>query len=410
MTPKSPHDRKRTRRRAAWMAIAVLGTLGLALALFLGAPRPEVEVADVTRGTYVRYIEEDGRARVRDRYVVSAPLAGTLERLTLRVGDRVAPGDVVAILRPAPSPLLDARSRAEMEERRGAAEARLAAARAAQSRADAARAQAENEVARARQLAEAGALPGRDLERSELALTVAEHDRDAARSAAHLATHDLEQARAALRSATHDGSVDGFQLNAPVDGRVLRVRQESESMLAPGTPILELGDPAALEVVVDLLSTDAVRVEPGAEAEITGWGGEGSLRARVRMIEPVANVRVSALGVEEERVDVIVDPIDPDDRWARIGDGYRVEVRVPIERIENALRIPTSALFRVGEEWRAFVVEDEVVQTVAVVVTSYGPLESVVTSGVEEGDTVVLQPPEALRDGDGVAVRRASSL
>lgn len=401
MRARMPREKARAKRRLVWIGVALVGAIALVVGLVLAAPRPRVDVARVTRGTYLRVVEEDGRARIRERYVVSAPLAGALERIALHVGDRVQAGDVVAILRPAPSPLIDPRARTELEERRGAAEARLASTRAEVARTEAARAQAQSDLARTQHLARMGAVAARDLEHAELALTVAARERDAARHAAHLAEHDLQQATAALRVST--GATDeGIELRAPVAGHVLEVPQESEAVVATGTTIMEIGDPGALEVVVDLLSTDAVRVVPGTRATIMGWGGGEALPAVVRTVEPVAAIQVSALGVEEERVDVIVDPLETSEGWERVGHGYRVDVRIPVERIDDALVVPTSALFREGDEWRLFVVRDGAVRTRSVVVASYGPLESALREGVDEGELVVLQPPESLREGDRV--------
>jgi HlyD family secretion protein len=402
-TPRQSRDRRRLRRRLVWLVLAIAAIVAVAATLVVASPDPEVEVAPVTRGRYVRFVEEDGRARVRDRYVVSAPVTGTLERVTLSVGDEVAAGEVVALLRPAPSPLLDARSRAELEENVGAAEARIAVARAETGRADAAFARAEADLSRARRLAASGTIAQQALEAAEHAWAIASRERDGARHAAHAAEHELGRSRAALE-ATEGGLATGIELRAPVGGRVLSVRQESEAVVLAGTSIVELGDPRALEVVVDLLSTDAVLVEPGSAAEIAGWGGS-ALRATVRSVQPIASVRLSALGVEEERVDVVVDPLETSDRWARVGDGYRVDVRIALERFEDVLRVPTSALHRAGDEWRVFAVRDGIATAVPVEVGSYGPIESVIARGLRERDLVIVQPPETLRDGDAVETR-----
>jgi HlyD family secretion protein len=394
-------------RRRIWTAVAVMLAAGLGLAWFLGRPRPEVEVALVTRGTFERHVEDDGRARVRDRFVIAAPVAATVERTRLHAGDRVARGDLVATLRPLPSALLDARSRAELDERRGAAQARLGSARLALERAQVASQHTDAELAHARALAKTGSIPGRELEHAELEAGLAARERDEARFAVTMATHELEVARAALATAMRSTSTapERFELRAPVNGRILRVYQESEGPIALGAPLLEVGDPDVLEIVVDLLSTDAVQITPGAEAQILRWGGPEPLAARVRTIEPTAHVKVSALGVEEQRVDVVIDAVTDVAAWRRVGDGYRVDARILVERIEGVLRVPTSALFRERDDWCAFAVEEGRAVRRRVRLRGYGPVESAVESGLEEHAVVIEQPAATLRNGMRVAPR-----
>jgi HlyD family secretion protein len=384
--------------------VAVAVVVGVVV---LGTPLPEVEVAPVTRGAWERVVEEDGRARVRDRFAVSSPLGGTLERLALHVGDCVAQGDTLATLHPGPPPLLDARSRAELEARRRGADASLASARTLLERADAARAHAEDELERARKLGQQGALPARDREHAELEAVVARREREAARFAVNVARHEREMIGASLEAGQADPSAKraAFLLRAPIDGCVLRVHNESETVIAPGAPILELATPGAIEVVVDLLSTDAVRVRPGTEATLYGFGADDSIRGSVRLVEPTAKLRISALGVEEERVDVVVDPIDKSDGWRRVGDGYRVDVRLAIERLEATLRVPTGALFRDGSGWAAFTLEAGRARRVRVDVARYGPVLSAVRAGLREGASVVVEPPEDLADGARIKAR-----
>lgn len=402
-------DRKRLRRRALWIGLAVLAVAVLGVALIMGKPNLEVEVASIQRGTYVRTVEEDGRTRVRDRYLISAALAGRLERPVLRVGDPVAEGQLIAVIHPTAPPLLDERSRAQLRERIGAAEGQLAAAKATEARVTAAYSQAEQDFERASRLLQAAAIPREVFERTESGLAMAASERNAAQHAVHAAEHDLEQARAALRS-TSAKSDGRFEIRSPASGTILQVFHDSEGVVAPGAPIFELGDPHALEVVVDLLSTDAVRVQPWTRVEISGWGGSQTLHGIVRTVQPVATIRVSALGVEEERVDVIIDPVDQAKEWARIGHGYRVEVSIPLVRIDNALRVPTSALFRADGEWRAFVVDDGVARERKVAIDSYGPTESAAASGLQVGDLVVLQPPASLKGGTEVDIRQLVPL
>lgn len=393
-------------RRIAWLLTAIVVAAGLGVAFVVARPRPMVEVATVTRGVFERAIEEDGRSRVRERYVVATPLAGVVERSALEVGDRVARGAVIAVLHPSPAQLHDPRTRAELEQRRGAADAELARAKLAASRADTARRHAIDELEDARRLLSTGAASSSEVEHAELEQEQATRMRDEARAAVHGAEHELAMAEAALAAMRAPDDADRFEITAPIDGVVLQLLHESEGAVADGTSLVELADTRAIEVVVDLLSTDAIAVEPGAIAEIVRWGGSDRLRARVRRVSPRAVVKLSALGVEEERVDVVLDPLAASDAWSRIGDGYRVDVRLAMERIEDALRIPTAALFRAGGGWYVFVVEGDRVYERAVELRSYAPLEAAVADGLAEGDEVVLHPDRALADGARVTVSR----
>ncbi len=383
-----------------WAVLGLLAAAGLVLAWWMSRSPPTVEVSRVARGVFERFVEEDGRTRVRDRYVVSSPLAATIERTRLDVGDAVAAGDVIAVLHPLPSSLLDARSRAELEQRAGAAEAALGRARTALGRSTATLEQANADLARARALLEKKAIPAVEAERAELDAKVAARARDEAAFAVHVGEHELEVARTALGLATRGkSSPEQFAIQSPIAGRILRVMQESEGAVVAGTPLLELGDPSALEVVVDLLSTDAVQIEPGDEASILRWGGSEAVSARVRLVEPVAHVKTSALGVEEQRVDVILDVVGNAPSWNRVGDGYRVDARILVQRMRDALLVSTGALFRQGGEWAVFVVVDGRAVRRSVRLEAYGAMQSAVASGLQEGDIVIEQPPEGLRPG-----------
>jgi HlyD family secretion protein len=386
-------------RRLLWLFVGLVLVAGLVLAFVLGAPRPRVEVAATQRGAWQNVVEEDGFARARERYVVSAPLAGVLERVTLHAGDCVKEGDVLATLHPGPAPMLDARSRAELEARRQAAEAGARVARTRDEGARAALAHAEEEATRARSLAERGSIATRDLEHAELELALARREREAARFSVSVAVHERDVIVSALESSGAATPPEAFVLKAPTAGCLLAVMQEDESAVAPGTPILTLADLGALEVVIDLLSTDAVRVNPGDPVTLDGYGSEPPVAGRVRRVEPRATTRVSALGVEERRVDVIIDPVETPPSWARVGDGYRVDASIVVDRVDDALVVPTSALFRVGDQWAAMLVEGDRVRRVEVALDRYGPRSSVVASGIAEGARVVVEPPDDLEDG-----------
>ncbi|WP_198375144.1 efflux RND transporter periplasmic adaptor subunit [Neoroseomonas rubea] len=392
--------------RRALVATAVLLAAGGAFLAF--QPRPVlVETELVTRGRFEAVVVEDGRTRVRDRYVVSAPVAGRVLRLGVRPGDTVSQGDPVALILAAPSALLSPRARREAEERVGAAEAMLQQAGVLVERAAAQRVQAEADAVRVRALQARGAAPLQQLERAELAERTAARDMLVAERRRHAAAHELDQARALLAATeAQENGPERLEVRAPVGGRVLRVMQESEAVIASGAPLLELGDPADLEVVVDVLTADAVGIAPGAPVTIERWGGPAPLQGRVRLVEPAAFTRVSALGVEEQRVWVVVDLVSPLERWAALGDGFRVDARIMVEAIEDAVLVPVSALFRRGAGWAAYVVQDGVARERQVEVARRAARSAMISGGLAAGETVVLFPPSTLRDDDRVSRTR----
>jgi HlyD family secretion protein len=390
-------------RRAA-IALLVVGGL-LALAFWPSAV--PVDVGTVTRGPLVVPIEEEGQTRVRDRYVVSAPVAGRVLRIDLEPGDRVKRGQVVARVRAEAPPLLDARTRAEAQAALESARAALGRAQADEQRARAALAQVRREAARLRELATNRVVSAQELEVKEAELRTAEESANAAAFAVRAATSEVERTAARLNPSPADpGRV--VVVTAPIDGVVLKRMRESESVVPPGDPLLEVGDPNQLEIVADLLSTDAVRVRPGARAMIEEWGGQKTLDARVRRVEPAGFTKISALGVEEQRVNVILDFTDPADAWAALGDAYRVEVRIVEWEANNVLKVPTSALFREGPEWALYVVDDGRARRTIVKLGHQTGQEAEVTAGVSESARVVLHPGDSLTDGARVRIRSGS--
>jgi HlyD family secretion protein len=396
-----------TRRRTLLLAA------GLALALvpwwLLRPPPVAVELGEVTRGPLELTVDEEGETRVRQRFVVAAPATGRLLRIGLDEGDAVEVGEIVARIVPAP---LDPRDRTAAEARLEAAEADQHAAAARAALAAAALAQAQRDLERSERLREAGARSDEELERARLARTRAQRELEAARFAAVAADHAVEAARAVLMSARTPRPAAGgedcltpgncIEVRAPIAGRVLRVQEESERIVPAGTPLVEVGDPAAIEIVVDVLSADAVRIEPGADLWVEDWGGDTPLRATVRRVEPAGFTKISALGVEEQRVNVIADFEEPPDG---LGDGYRIEARIVVWRAADVLRVPSSALFRRGEGWAVFRAEGGVARRREVEVGVRGPFAAEVKAGLAEGERVVLHPSDRL--ADGVRVRAA---
>ncbi len=392
---------KPTRNQLLLAAAAVLAA-GLAWVVFRSDPL-RVDVAPVTVGPLRVTVDEEGETRVRQRYVVAAPTTGRVLRIELDEGDPVTEGELLATIEAVP---LDPRDRAAAQARLEAAESNKSAADARVAQTRAAFQQARRSRDRAKRLHDAGTVSEEAFEQSELDLTRAEQDYEAARFAAEAAVHEVEAARAALiaayGSAPRAGDAEAcgerpcVEVRAPVAGRVLRVHEESERIVTAGTPLVSLGNPQALEMVVDVLSTDAVRIQTGAEVEVHEWGGETPLRARVRRIEPSAFTKVSALGVEEQRVNVIADLLD---EAPRLGDGYRVEARIVVWQGDGVLQVPASAIFRTGQAWGVFVVEDGLARRRPVALGQRGGEAAEIREGLDEGDTVILHPSDLLRDG-----------
>ena len=391
--------------RRGLIAVAVLAVVGLIVVAWI--PNPvEVEVATVTRGPLVVTVNEDGRTRVKDRYLVSAPITGNLARLDLEAGDTIEEGQILARLVPLPPPLLDSRTRAEAKARVDSAVAARRQAQAAVNRARFQRDFAKQESERALAVVKQGGLARSDADRAVSTYHGSEEDLRSAEFGGRVAEHQLTLAQTALMQLTGKAE-EGEQLDiiSPVAGQILKVFQESEGVAPGGTAIVEVGDPAALEVVVDVLSQDATRIPAGAKTTIERWGGKNSLLGHVRVVEPSAFTKLSALGVEEQRVNVIIDMDDDRELWSNLGDGYRVEARISVWEGEDVLKVPASAVFRSDETWATFVVEEgtAVVRTVELGETN--GLETEVLSGLEEGDAVIAYPSDSVRDGVSVKAR-----
>jgi len=386
-----------------------LGILLAALALLVAwALRPlpvAVETAEVTRGDFEQAVSDDGQTRVRDRYVIAAPLAGQLERIQLEVGDPVKHNQIVAELTPSAPAFHDARTQRELRERIGAAEAQLARARAETLKVRAQRDQARADRERQIRLSKEGFLSQTALEQSELSLRTAERALDAARFAEEAARHDVAQARAALTRYESGAPTTKWPVSSPVAGVVLRVAQKSEGAVALGAPLVEVADPRSLEAVVDVLSQEAVAIRPEMPARLELGRGVAPLAARVRLVEPAAFTKVSALGVEEQRVNVVLDFAEPLDRVQTIGDGFRVEAHIVVYRNQNVLKVPVGALFREGDGWAAFAVDGDRARKRAVKVARRNNVEAMVEEGLKPGDRVVVYPSDALRDGSRVEIR-----
>jgi HlyD family secretion protein len=404
--------------KKSWL-YAALGFAAVVLALVWAfAPRPiEVEVASVTQGRFETTVDEDGKTRLVERYVVSAPLAGRLARITLREGDVVAAGDVLARLAPVLSPMLDERTRREQSARVEGAQAQVALAEARAERAKVGVQQADTELRRTEQLARQGFVAPTKLDTDRLAVAAARKELEAAQQQQHMAGHELQTARAALVAVSNTGSsaaARGFELRAPVAGRVLRLAQTSEATVTLGTPLLELGDTRQLEIVAELLTTDALQTPPGSRVIIERWGGPGTLEGKVRLVEPAAFTKVSALGVEEQRVNVRIDIASPPEQWKALGDGFRVSVRIVTLSADNAVRVPVSAVFPLpvadgdaaSPAMAVFAFDRGRARQVPIVIGARNGTDAWVKSGLQPGAAVIIYPPAGVKEGVRVKQRK----
>jgi HlyD family secretion protein len=399
--------------KRTWWYAAVGGVAAVAALAWAFAPRPvPVETAVVVQGPFETSIDEDGKTRLRDRYVVSAPLAGVLDRVTLREGDGVQAGAVVATLTPVLSPLLDERTLREQQARLDVAQANVLRINARVERARVGLLQVRSEEERSEQLARQGFVAPTKLESDRLAALAAQKELEAAVHEQHVAGHEVQQARAALLAVRRPGSGRAFELRSPITGRVLRVAQTSEATVAMGTPLLELGDTGRMEVVAQLLTTDALQAQPGRRVVIERWGGSGTLEGRVRLVEPAAFTKVSALGVEEQRVNVLVEITSPPQRWQALGDSFRVGVRIITLAMDRVVQVPVSAVFPLpdGEgdgRMAVFVLDGGRAQLVPVEVAARNSSTAWVKSGVQPGSRVIVYPPATVKDGMRVRERKA---
>ena len=374
------------------------------LAMWLRPTPTKVDVAAVSREAMTVTVDGEGKTRVRDRYVVAAPVAGRLRRILLRRGDAVKSGQLIAQIDPLPLSPLDPRQRAEAVARVNAAQDAKREIDRMVERNKATYDQARRELERSENLARSGVISRQELERSQTAVSTGLREYEAARSRAESAAHEVEVARAALLAGNYSqGSpAASVKVHAPTGGRVLRVVEESERVVIAGAPLVEVSNPSKLEVVIELLSTDAVKVSPGAKVFIEAWGGPEALEAQVRLIEPSAFTKVSALGIEEQRVNVIADLTAPS---SVLGDGYRVEGRIVVWHSDSVLQVPVSALFRSGDVWSLFVVEDGRARLRQIEVGQRTPLAAEIKSGVEADEEVIVHPANEITDGTRVEPR-----
>lgn len=412
-------------KRAGWILVTGLTLSGL---VWFAWPRPiAVDLAAVTRGSLEVTVDDEAKTRVRHVYTVSAPIAGKVLRIShpigeqgtpvdvgdrgtsIHVGDRVKAGEtVVAVMQPATPSFLDVRSREELKAMLAAADAAVALAESEAKRIEASLEFLRAELRRAEALLRTNTIAARTLEKAKLDVQTSEAALASARAQLEVRRYERSSVAARLIDPSNIAAQSGpsccIQLRAPVTGVVLKIIQDSEAVVLPGTPLVEIGDPRDLEVVADLLSTDAVQIKPGSLVRIDGWGGS-SIQGRVARIDPAGFMKVSALGIEEQRVRTIIDFADPPESWSRLGHEYRVIVHVTVWSAESVLRVPVGALFRKGDDWAVFSVIDGRARTTIVKIGNRNSRMAEILSGLSEGAQVVLHPSDRISDAVSVQQR-----
>lgn len=386
--------------KSVLLAIGAVGALVLLFFVFRPAPL-DVDVATVRRAPLQETLEQEGKTRMHDHFVLASTVSGRLKRIEIHAGDPVAAGQVIASVDLLP---LDPQQRVALEARLSAAEESQREATARVQQAEAQAAQAKSDLERARKLGEQGVISRDAMEKAQTAAKAASKELDAALFRSKAARYQVEEARAALLATSENTPVGArtVSIHSPVTGRVLRLIEQSERVIGAGAPLVELGYSPKLEIVADFLTTDAVKISSGMQARIENWGGGASIPAQVRLVEPLAFTKISALGVEEQRVNVVLDFLSGSHD---LGDGYRVEVRVITWQSPGVVQMPLSALFRRGEEWNVFVAQGGKAIRRAVKIGHRSDLQAEVLDGLKEGEPVITHPGNQLAEGKTIRVR-----
>jgi HlyD family secretion protein len=400
---RNPLGKQLLRRLLPWLG-------GLLLLLLVGYglwPKPlQIETGSVTRSPLTVRVSEEGKTRVKNRYIVAATVAGQMARISLKSGDEIVANEtLLTTIEPAASPLLDPRARVQAQAAIAMREATRSQQLESLSALRTMATMAAGESARVGSLTRSGSISLSERERLEMDASVKMAEVRAAEFSLQVVDYEIAQARAALERPAAEGSGNLIEVKSPVSGKVLKVMQESERFVMPGSPLIEIGDPAELEIEAEILSRDAVAIGPNAAVEISQWGGEMPLKGRVRRIEPAAFTKVSALGVEEQRVMVLSDLIDPPAIAKALGDRYHVEVQVAVWHADDAVIVPAGALFREGNAWKTFVYRSgKAVLTTLEIGHSDGRFSEVI-AGLTVGEEVLLHPPDTVKDGMSVKKR-----
>ena len=390
--------------RKTFMILAAALLLGGITWLAMRSPTQLASIGTVTRGPLEVVLQEEGKTRIKQRYVITAPVAGTVRRIALQPGDAVQAGQTLAEIDAAASSLLDPRARSQAQADVRSAQAQLEAARKRSSAAQASQRLAQADWQRAQSLHPSGAISKQELDQARTRHDAAQAEWGVARADEQAANARLTAARALLQEEGRaaegtDNTGKVLSVTAPAAGRILKRPIESSMPVAMGQTLMEVGDPSQLEIEVEVLSGDAVRLAAGMPARISRWGGEGALQAKVARVEPGGFTKVSALGVEEQRTRVILDLESPQQQWAALGDGYRVEVEFIVQRADDVLQVPANALFRLGDGWAAYRLVNGKAQRTPVQIGMRSALAAEVKSGLEQDQSVIIQPDERIGDG-----------
>ena len=390
--------------RKTFMILAAALLLGGITWLAMRSPTQLASIGTVTRGPLEVVLQEEGKTRIKQRYVITAPVAGTVRRIALQPGDAVQAGQTLAEIDAAASSLLDPRARSQAQADVRSAQAQLEAARKRSSAAQASQRLAQADWQRAQSLHPSGAISKQELDQARTRHDAAQAEWGVARADEQAASARLAAARALLQEEGRaaegtDSTGKVLSVTAPAAGRILKRPIESSMPVAMGQTLMEVGDPSQLEIEVEVLSGDAVRLAAGMPARISRWGGEGALQAKVARVEPGGFTKVSALGVEEQRTRVILDLESPQQQWAALGDGYRVEVEFIVQRADDVLQVPANALFRLGDGWAAYRLVNGKAQRTPVQIGMRSALAAEVKSGLEQDQSVIIQPDERIGDG-----------
>jgi len=369
----------------------------------------DVDVAQVTQGPLKVAVEEDGKTRIKDRYTISSPLLGTLLRIDLEPGDKVYSGKTqLAILQPTSPDLLDEREKAQAEASQQAAELAVQRSQADMKKIQESLSLARKNRERVLALKEKSSVSQEEIDIAETEFRIQTAALVAAELAGRISEFEFEQAKAALLhhiSEEKQAPAISFTITSPIDGEVLRVFQESRAVVQPGAALLELGDPSLIEIEVDVLSTDAVKISPGNEVIIEQWGDEKPLHGIVQRVEPAAFTKVSSLGVEEQRVNIIVDIVEPASERSALGDGFQVNTKIVYWKSERCLQVPLGALVRLGEQWGVYRIESGKARLVKVQIGQRNRDSAEIQNGLQEGDTVIVYPSDEVREGSAVQQR-----
>ncbi|MEW6377141.1 MAG: efflux RND transporter periplasmic adaptor subunit [Thermodesulfobacteriota bacterium] len=390
-------------RLRRWIIIITVTAVVILAILYGFMPRPvPVDLVKASRGPLRVTIEEEGKTRVKDRFIVSAPVAGFMQRVGLEVGDLVKRGQTLVKLEPLRSNVLDPRSLATAEAEVSSAEAALNVAEEKVRAAIADEKYAKSKLERMKKLYEGGYISKNDMDLAETEAKRTEANRLSAQAAVKVARFELDKARTSLRYSAAEGTRSPDRIvsvSSPVVGRVLKIHRKSEGVVNSGESLIDIGDPKTLEVRIEVLSANAVHIKPGTPVLFERWGGDSALSGRVRVVEPAGFTKISSLGVEEQRVPIIADITSLPESWQRIGEGYSVEARFIIWEGKDVLQIPASALFRKGESWAVFIVKNGRAQQREVKVGHRTGLIAEILSGLEEGEEIITHPDDSIKEG-----------